>query len=191
MDKKILRQDFLQRRKAMDEETFELKCEQIRKQFVNAFHLEKINSVHCFLPILKQKEINTWLIIESLRKIKPEIHIVVSVSIPETHELHHYLLEEKTTLIENRWGIPEPSGGKEVDPQEIDLVLMPLLAFDEQGHRVGYGKGFYDRFLAKCREDVVSVGLSFEEPVPYIEGTHEYDYKMDYCVTPQKVWRFD
>lgn len=175
----------------MDEELFQLKCEEIRKQFVNTFHLETIHSVHCFLPILKQKEINTWLLIESLRTLKPGIHIVVSVSIPQTHELHHYLLEEHTQLEENRWGIPEPTGGREVDPQEIDMVLLPLLAYDKRGHRVGYGKGFYDRFLAKCRQDVVSVGLCFEQPVDDIEGIHEYDYQMDYCVTPEKVWRFE
>lgn len=70
------------------------------------------------------------------------------------------------------------------------MVLIPLLAFDKNGYRVGYGKGFYDRFLAECRPDVVKVGLSVFEPIDEITDLNEFDIKMDFCITPNRVWQF-
>lgn len=70
------------------------------------------------------------------------------------------------------------------------MVLIPLLAFDKKGYRVGYGKGFYDRFLADCRPDVVKVGLSVFEPIDEIADLNEFDIKMDFCITPNRVWQF-
>ncbi|MTI29279.1 5-formyltetrahydrofolate cyclo-ligase, partial [Xanthovirga aplysinae] len=173
------------------EEDFEQRCKSIRNLFFDSFNFHKITCVHCFLPILKNREINTWLIIEGLRTLHPPVDIAVSVSNFQSMEMENYLLTENTQLIDNKWGIPEPVNAELLPSEKIDLVLLPLLAFDEQGHRVGYGKGFYDRFLSKCRPDLVTIGLSLEPPIPFIEGTHEYDYKMDYAITPEKVWSFD
>jgi len=91
----------------------------------------------------------------------------------------------------NRWGISEPFTGEIIDDKEIDLVLVPLLCFDEMGYRVGYGNGYYDKFLANCRKDCLKVGVSFFEPIGEIEDVREFDIRLDYCVTPEKVWRFD
>jgi 5-formyltetrahydrofolate cyclo-ligase len=90
----------------------------------------------------------------------------------------------------NAYNIPEPVSSQAVHPSEIDLVLLPLLAFDQQGYRVGYGKGFYDRFLQHCRKDCVKVGLSYFDAVPSIEDANEFDVPLDYCITPQKVYVF-
>jgi len=72
----------------------------------------------------------------------------------------------------------------------IDAVLIPLLAFDNQGFRVGYGGGFYDRFLPACRPEALKVGLSFFDPVDVIEDKDQYDIPMDYCVTPTEIIRW-
>ena len=93
-------------------------------------------------------------------------------------------------LVENRWGIAEPVGAPEVRPQQLDAVLIPLLAFDETGHRVGYGKGFYDRFLAECRPDALRIGVSLEPPVPRITDAWDGDVRLHACLTPERVWRF-
>jgi len=90
----------------------------------------------------------------------------------------------------NKWGIPEPENGSAIAPQLIDLILVPLLCFDKQGYRVGYGKGFYDRFIARCRPDVTTIGLSFFEPVDSIADVDAYDIPLTFCVTPERLYHF-
>ena len=87
-------------------------------------------------------------------------------------------------------GIEQPQSGDKVAPLLIDCVLVPLLAFDERGYRVGYGKGFYDRFLPSLRPGVTTVGVSYFEAVPLISDTNEYDVPLTYCVTPQRLYVF-
>ena len=70
------------------------------------------------------------------------------------------------------------------------MVFVPLLAFDKKGHRVGYGKGFYDKFLSECKPDAIKIGLSFFEPEELITDVFESDVKLDYCVTPNSIHAF-
>ena len=85
------------------------------------------------------------------------------VGIYNTHaHIDHVLGVEK---LKNKYGIPEPVGGTEMMPAEIELIIVPLLVFDINGNRVGYGKGYYDRFLKSCSENALKVGVSFFEPV--------------------------
>jgi 5-formyltetrahydrofolate cyclo-ligase len=70
-------------------------------------------------------------------------------------------------------------------------VIVPLLCFDRRGHRVGYGKGFYDRYLQKCRPDCIKAGLSFFDPVDLIDDTYADDIPLDICVTPSETFRFN
>jgi len=69
-------------------------------------------------------------------------------------------------------------------------VLVPLLSFDKKGFRVGYGKGFYDRFLMQCKSDCIKIGLSYFDPIDVIDDADEFDVPLDFCITPQKVYVF-
>jgi 5-formyltetrahydrofolate cyclo-ligase len=100
------------------------------------------------------------------------------------------MVDDETAFEENKYGITEPVDGEVIDPQEIDMVLVPLFAFDKNGNRVGYGKGYYDRFLKNCREDVILVGISYFEPVEKIYDTHDYDVPLNFCITPQNLYEF-
>jgi 5-formyltetrahydrofolate cyclo-ligase len=88
------------------------------------------------------------------------------------------------------WGIPEPIGGRIVEPAEFDVVLIPLLAFDVNGHRVGYGKGFYDRYLASCRPDCLKIGISFFEAVAPIVDVEAHDIPLDMAICPTQIYDF-
>jgi 5-formyltetrahydrofolate cyclo-ligase len=66
-------------------------------------------------------------------------------------------------------------------------VLIPLLAFDKSGQRVGYGRGFYDKFLATLKSDVKKIGLSFFPPVDEVSNTHAQDLPLEVVVTPNGV----
>jgi len=143
---------------------------------------------HVFLPIEKQNEVDTELILHLLQG--KDKNIVVSKSDFETRDMAHFLLTDSTRIILNPYGIPEPESGITIGSDQIDVIFVPLLCFDEFGNRVGYGKGFYDRFLAECRPDAIKIGLSFFEAVDPWEDVFESDVKLNFCVTPEKVYEF-
>jgi 5-formyltetrahydrofolate cyclo-ligase len=190
MKKSYLRKHYLSKRKAISTEEIAVKSQQIVDLFFQKFEFSKVKYLHIFLPIIKQNEVNTWLIIKYLQLNFPTINIVIPKTIPENSILEHYLFNEKK-LIKNPWGILEPSGESEekILPKQIDLVIIPLLIFDKKGNRVGYGKGFYDRFLQECKPEMLKIGVCLEEAIELIEDTNEFDIKMDFCITPNKIYR--
>jgi 5-formyltetrahydrofolate cyclo-ligase len=142
---------------------------------------------HLFLPIVKKREVNTEYLLHILQG--KDKSIVLSKSDFNTQTLTHFLLQDHTELSANRFGIVEPKDGIQIMPTQLQVVFIPLLAYDKAGNRLGYGKGFYDRFLAECPKNVIKVGLSFFEPETAI-ATQAHDIDLDYCVTPTHVFAF-
>jgi len=149
-----------------------------------------ISHLHLFLPIADKNEVDTQPLINWLQETHPTIRLVLSKIDTKQHTLNHFVWDERTTLQTNQWGITEPDGGLEVKEKEVDMILIPLLAYDLRGNRVGYGKGFYDRFLAKCNANVQKVGLSYFEPIERIEDVESFDIKLNSCINPEKIWKF-
>ena len=143
---------------------------------------------HVFLPIEEKKEVNTEYILHLLSGKDKEI--VVSKSDFETRKMSHFLLTDNTKIKKNEYNIPEPVNGLPVPSETIEVVFVPLLAFDTFGNRIGYGKGFYDKFLTECKPKTIKIGLSFFEAVNQIDDVFESDVKLDYCVTPEQVYKF-
>ncbi len=143
---------------------------------------------HIFLPIEEQKEVNTEYILHLLQGKDKEI--VISKSDFESLQMTHFLLTDNTKIKKNSYNIPEPVDGIEVPTGKIEVVFVPLLAYDKKGNRVGYGKGFYDTFLNNCNPEIIKIGLSFFEPVDGIEDIFEDDAPINYCVTPNKIYQF-
>jgi len=190
MIKDALRQQFLAERKKLPPDILQSKNQAITAHFLQYFDLTQINNLHIFLPILQRNEINTYLIIQAIQQNYPHITIIVSKSNFHTCEMSHFVLTPTTVLIENKWHIPEPINGQSFPEKLIEMVLLPLICFDQQGFRVGYGKGFYDRFLARCTHKITKVGLSHFPPIDKIDDIHKLDVKMDFCVTTETVWTF-
>lgn len=191
MTKADIRTLFLAQRKALTEATLHQKSDQITNRFFEEFTPVAAQTIHIFLPIIRQGELNTWPIIERIWHHFPTVRVAVSVSKLTANQLTHHLLTPNTPLAENRWGIPEPVGDlPTISALDIDMVLVPLLAFDEHGQRVGYGKGYYDRFLAACRPDCQKIGLSLFDPVPLITDLAPTDVALDSCLTPTNTYRF-
>lgn len=149
-----------------------------------------VDTVHCYLPATSKKEPDPMPLVRFLAFRNPSLRVLVPVVNADGQTLSHYLLEEDTRLELNNWGIPEPADAEPADPREAQLVFVPLLAFDLHGHRVGYGKGFYDRFLAGLPEAAVSIGLSFFDPVERIGDTNTFDMRLHYCITPEHAYAF-
>lgn len=152
--------------------------------------LSKVSLLHVFIPIEKYHEPNTYAIINYLQEFYPQIKIVVSRSNVEDYSMRHYLFDTQMRFEKNAWGISEPTAGVEVAPSDIDMVLVPLLIFDLFGYRVGYGKGFYDRFFSQCKVDVQRIGLSFFEPIDVIMDRNEHDVQLTQAVTPYHIYHF-
>jgi len=135
---------------------------------------------HIFLSIESQKEVNTDYILNILSG--KDKNIIISKSNFTTNTLENYLLTDTTTLKLNEYNIPEPIDGIKIDNSLIDVVFIPLLAYDLNGNRVGYGKGFYDRFLNQCRPDTIKIGLSFFDPEIIIDDFTPDDVSLDFCI---------
>ena len=143
---------------------------------------------HIFLSITEHKEVDTDYILNILSG--KDKNIIISKSDFNTLRMTHFLLTDNTVIKKNEWNIPEPVDGIEIASNKIDVVFVPLLAFDKQGNRVGYGKGFYDTFLSECKPKTIKVGLSFFEAEENIDDVFETDIKLDYCVTPNNIYHF-
>ncbi|AKA34824.1 5-formyltetrahydrofolate cyclo-ligase [Flagellimonas lutaonensis] len=142
---------------------------------------------HVFLSIADKKEVDTHPIITTLQA---RDKCVVVPKIASGTEMEHYLLTDSTKLVLNSWQIPEPVDGIKIEASKIDVIFMPLLAFDLMGNRVGYGKGYYDTFLKKCRQDSIKIGVSFFGAEEVISDVGPHDVPLDYCVTPTKIYSF-
>ncbi len=143
---------------------------------------------HIFLRIEEKREVQTvpliqWLWARHKRVVVPKMNF-------ETRSLQHVRYTPQMQLVPNKYGVPEPSGGEPAAVSRIDVVFVPLLAFDKQGNRVGYGGGFYDRFLKDCKPESLKIGLSLFEPIDRILDVNSRDFPLTHCLTPSRVYVF-
>lgn len=188
MTKAELRKTYLARQKSLSSSERAQKSRDIARLFFECVDLTKINLLHCFIPIEKFNEVDTAHILGALRENSPKTRIAVPRVNFETAELESLIYTSDAKLNENKWGIREPYKSELVESGAIDMVLVPGIVFDRTGHRVGYGKGFYDRFLKRCRPDCMKIGLGFFEPVDEIEDVHEGDAELNSCITSEGVF---
>ena len=187
MNKKELRIQYKALRSQLSENDLEAMSLTIANKVLTLPVWEK-TYFHIFLPITELKEVNTEFILHLLSGKDKET--IISKSDFKTRNMTHFLLTDNTKIRKNEYNIPEPIDGLEVPTSKIEVVFVPLLAFDKTGHRVGYGKGFYDKFLTECTPETIKIGLSFFEAEELIADVFESDVKLDYCVTPKGVYKF-
>jgi len=186
MDKAEIRKKYKKLRQNLNEEDIEALSLEIANRSLE-LSIWEADYYHVFLPISSKKEVNTEFLLHILQG--KDKSIVISRSNFDTLEMEHFLLQENTKIKVSEFGIPEPENGVRIDPELLDVIFVPLLSFNHLGHRIGYGKGFYDRFLSQCRPESIKVGLSlFKAEEKFI---HEnMDFPLDYCITPKKIYGF-
>ncbi|UOY09185.1 5-formyltetrahydrofolate cyclo-ligase [Muricauda sp. SCSIO 64092] len=186
MHKKALRLDYRNKRNLLEPSIIDSSSLEIANQILH-LPIWQYTFYHIFLSITKNKELDTQPLLSILQgKDK-------TIVVPKTYPngiLRNYLLLDNTVIESNGLGIPEPKEGIEISADKLDVVFVPLLAFDKNGHRVGYGGGYYDRFLKNCRNDLIKVGLSFFGPVEEITDSNTNDVRLTYCVTPNRIYEF-
>ncbi len=177
-------------RKIYKEKRVELTFEEIKELQENIYQqiydldIDSVKNIHLFLSMRKFKEIDTEPIIRFFRNKNKRI--VVSKCNFKDSTLSHFYFEEDTKLELNKFGVLEPINAEEVLENELDLIFVPMLISDKNNYRVGYGKGFYDRFLSNCRKDCKKIGLNFFKPISKIDDVHQFDVALDAVIYPNK-----
>lgn len=185
MDKNTLRQHYKNKRAALSSEERADLSLSITNQLLLLPIWDK-TYFHLFMGSASHKEVDTEGILTLLQGKDKQ---VILPRMEPKNTLVHVLLTDATLIRLNAWGIPEPVEGLEVPLKKLEVVFVPLLAYDQNGNRIGYGKGYYDRFLANCPATCIKIGVSFfppEELIPHEEN----DIPLNYCVSPNKIYRF-
>lgn len=188
MTKKELRNLYREKRNTISSKE-KLKLDDLLLIRFQQLYFEDANVLFTYWPKANAQEPNTHLFTGYLRHTIPSLQIVYPVTDLINCNMHAVLITEETVYHTNTYGLTEPKDGKTIEPENIDLVFVPLLVCDMHGHRVGYGKGFYDRYLAQCREDCIKIGFTYFEPVEKIDS-NVFDVPLNHCITPEKVYEF-
>ena len=187
MKKEAIRLLYKSKRKALTDIELSDISLNISEKIFNEFDLTE-KTISLFLPIKKLNEIDTYLILEKAKNKGNKI------AMPQTNfssnELTHILFNSYDQIEMSAFGIPEPYAGEIIQPENFDIVFVPLLAIDKHGNRVGYGKGFYDRFLQKCSPDCLFIGLHLFDQMEEIDDITDTDIRLDFCVTPTTLIKF-
>lgn len=183
MIKRDARKHYLKDRRELKDEVRDQYSKQIAEQLLKHYPI-KDKCVSVFMSI------DTFAEVDTSHYFQAGAKTIALPVVKNDGRLEHIVYESQDQIEVTKWGIPEPIYGEQLDEKEFDVVIVPMVIADERGYRVGYGKGFYDGFLAKCRPDCQFIGVCFYEPIEEIEDVHEHDVKLHACVTPSRVHLF-
>ncbi|PZP48345.1 MAG: 5-formyltetrahydrofolate cyclo-ligase [Pseudopedobacter saltans] len=189
MNKDELRKIYTAKRKSLSHKEIMIATDLLLIQFQN-LHLPFIETVLSYRPIISKQEINMDLLESYLQITNPSIEFCYPILDWNSNTFSARATDSDTEFTTNAWGIEEPISDIVVDPEDIDLVFVPLLAFDQNGDRLGYGKGFYDRYLSLCRPDAIKIGFSFFSPEEKISDSSTLDIPLNFGITPDKIYAF-
>mgnify|MGYP003691595181 FL=1 len=185
-NKDRLRKDALFKRSLIKNSVVENNSRLITENLFKNFDFTELNT-HLFYPISKNKEVNTWEIHEEL---KEKNKIYTSIYLEETKAWSCSSFDPKTEFEIGKFSIPFPLTYKKAKYLDLEIIMVPLLIFDLNGHRIGYGKGIYDDILSKLNKNCIKIGLSLlefsEEKIEF----EPHDIGLDYCQTPTTLHDF-
>jgi 5-formyltetrahydrofolate cyclo-ligase len=187
LEKGQFRKEILYRKRLLSEQEYQLR-NNLMQALTQDFILDcGLNFIHTFLPMVKNREPDTFPLVHWLREqgIRP----VISRADFKNMKMYHYHFDNDVKLVNNRMGIPEPQAGNSCGLEHIQGVLVPLVAMDKQGNRIGYGKGFYDRLLAEMDPSVKKIGLILSEPFDNLPFSEPHDVRMDYAISPYQIYK--
>jgi 5-formyltetrahydrofolate cyclo-ligase len=184
-DKKSeLRTILLKKRISMSDNEWTLKSAAIIENLNKLSEFKSASVIHTYVSMDERKEVDTHNLILNL--LTAEIKVIVPVTDFKSDELKHSELTSYDNLKLNKWGVLEPSSINSYKGN-INLILVPLLAGDEQFNRLGYGKGYYDRFLKTT--NAKKIGLLFDEFLLNEIPTDDFDEKLDILITDKMILR--
>ena len=177
MGKALIRKQFLSRRKQLDLSTYLHLSQQAQQQLIDSECFARAKTVALYSPI--NNEVATDHVFLEARKRNKKVYY------PRVHgeNLEFFEVHATTELLSCSFGVAEPAQGDKISVAELDLVIVPGVAFDLRGHRLGYGRGYYDRQLAGRAMETVSVGLGFESQLCDLLPAEVHDQALDFIAT--------
>lgn len=187
MVKKELRNIYRQKRLDISEKQ-KMKLDDLLLIQFQHFSFEDVHTLFTYWTMPHIAEPDTLLFTRYMLHMIPDLQVSYPVIDTLSVSMQAVLVNEETVYHINTFGTTEPREGVIISPATIDVVFVPLLVCDTKGNRVGFGKGYYDRYLHQCREDVLKIGFSYFEPIDKVEDTHQFDVPLNYCVTPERIY---
>lgn len=187
MQKKELRNIYRQKRQAISENE-KMKLDDLLLIQFQHMSFDHVDTLFTYWPMPHTAEPDTLLFTRYLLHMIPNLHVAYPVIDTLSISMQAVLVHEETVYHINTYGTTEPKEGVVIAPDKIDIVFIPMLVCDQYGNRVGFGKGYYDRYLKQCREDVLKIGFSYFEPIDKVDDAHEFDVPLNYCVTPERIY---
>lgn len=180
MNKQNLRTQLRKKRCSLDTVTHQRLSTQLADKLIKTPHFQNSQTIACYLA--RDGEVNTQGIITAIWQQGKECFLPV-IDLP-SKTLSFALYTKTCSLQTNQYGIPEPRNTKIVPAEALDLIIAPLVGFDNNHHRLGMGGGFYDRTLANCKsKKPIFAGIAFSfqhlETLPH----ENHDAKLDFVVT--------
>lgn len=170
------------KRRAMMADEVKEKCAKIQNSLFSLDCFKNAETVCTFISVFKEPDT-----VEIIHRLWDEgKKVIVPITDTETNTLSLSYIESMSDLQKGTFGIPEPAVIKPAAESEIDLILVPGLAFDREGGRMGFGKGYYDRLLEKTA--AVKIGLCYEFQLSPKIPTEAHDVPMDIIVTEEKIY---
>jgi 5-formyltetrahydrofolate cyclo-ligase len=152
--------------------------------------LPGIQTLLSYWPIPTHHEVNTLPMTDFMQFRMPGLTLAYPRTNYEAITIEAVMVDDDSGYKTNQYGITEPLGENVLLPEELDMVFVPVLVYDERGYRVGYGKGFYDRYLKLCKKDVIKIGFSYFAPEPLISDVNEFDIPLNFAITPERIYEF-
>lgn len=187
MDKPVVREQCRRYRTQLDTQEYGALSRQIAFNLASLPELESARVIHAFWPHLPEREIDIRPLLCYLRALGRTVGLPVVDYASSNGRLMHRMWISERSLVANRWGILEPKDERPLPKDEIDVVLVPALGLDRSGHRVGFGKGYYDRFLAQI--DALTVCPMYAACIVERINSEPHDVSVDVTVTEHDVMR--
>lgn len=178
-----IRNRYLNIRDQLNPREVELKSDQIVSELQNTDAFIASDIIHIYVSMPSRNEVNTYKLIKNcLAKGKT----VVVPKMMDRGRLNHVAINSFQELKKKNWDILEPVSDLPFNISSIRLVIVPLVAGDLNKNRLGYGKGYYDRFLKKT--DAIKIGLLFENQLyPHDLPTESFDIQLDFLITEKRI----
>lgn len=184
-DKKTIRKDILRKRDSIQPEIRQIKDRLIMDKVISLPDFLKAKTILYFASF--RSEVNTLPQIEEAFRSGKRIVLPKVDNANKRLKLYEILNTDEIEL--GFWGIPEPEAipERERDINEVDLVIMPGVAFDMQGTRLGYGAGYYDKLLSGLKRNIPLIAIAYEEQTVDSLPSEDHDIRIDMIVTDKRI----